>query len=139
MWTDRLRLVLRLNAATSFAGGAIAALAGPWVSETLGIDHVLITRLVGVGLVLFAADVLFASTRSPAKLVSEARLISAADFAWVVATVVVLATGILTTAGVVVAIVVGLAVGDFGITQLWMRRKILAEGSDAIVAAPALG
>ena len=57
MWTDRLRLVLRLNAATSAIGGVLAAVSAGWVSETLGIDQVLITRLIGIGLILFAADV----------------------------------------------------------------------------------
>ena len=127
MWTNRLRTVLRLNAATSFTGGLIAAAAARWVSETLGIDHVAITRMVGIGLMVFAADVLYTSTRPTPKLLSEVRLISAGDAAWVVATVVVLAAGILTTTGVVTAVVLGIGVADFGITQLWMRAKAISE------------
>ena len=136
MWTHRLRLVLRLNATTSFVGGAIAAIAAAWVSETLGIGHVAITRLVGIGLMVFAADVAWISARDRDRLLSETRLVSAADAAWVVATIVVLATGILTTTGVIVAAVLGLGVADFGLTQLWLRKRALEE--HGAVIAPVL-
>ena len=128
MWTTRLRYVLRLNAATSFVGGLVAAIAAGWVSKTLGVDHVAMTRIVGIGLIVFAADVVNVSTRPGPKLLSETRLVSAADALWVVATIGVLASGILTTSGVVVAVVLGLGVADFGVTQLWMRSKAIAEG-----------
>lgn len=128
MLTDRLRLILRLNATTSALGGAIAAIAAGWVSETLGIDHVLLTRLVGIGLILFAADVAYVSTRDEKRMLAETRLISAGDGLWVLATIAVLAAQILTTTGVVVAILVGLGVADFGIAQLWLRSKILGQG-----------
>ncbi|MEL7157690.1 MAG: hypothetical protein AAFN30_13960 [Actinomycetota bacterium] len=128
MWIDRLRLVLRLNALTSFLGGALAVIAAPWVSETLGIDHVTATRLVGVGLIGFALHVGWTSTRSERRLLAETRLISAGDAAWVLATVVVVALGLLTTWGVVVAAAVGLAVADFGLAQWWLRAKALAPG-----------
>lgn len=127
MWTTLLRYVLRLNAATSLVGGLIAALDAGWVSETLGIGNVAITRIVGIGLIVFAADVLFVSTRPAPKLLAETRLVSAADASWVVATIIVLAAGVLSTTGVVTAAVLGLAVADFGVTQLWMRSKARAE------------
>ena len=111
-------------------GGAIAAIAAGWVSETLGIDHVALTRVVGIGLMVFAADVAWVSTREPDRLLSETRLVSAADAAWVVATIVVVAAGVLTTTGAVVAAVVGLGVADFGATQLWCRAKALGERTD---------
>jgi len=123
--TNRLRLVLRLNAVTSFAGGAIAAIAGPWVSETLGIDHVLITRAVGVGLIAFAAFVVWTSLQDDDRLLAETRLISLGDASWVAATAVVLIAGLLTTWGIVVAVAVGLAVADFGAAQWWLRSRAL--------------
>ncbi len=129
MWTKRLRTILRLNAATSAVGGLIAAIGAGWVSDTLGIDHVAITRLVGIGLIVFAADVWYVSTRSQPKLVAETLLISVADAIWVAATIVILALGILTTAGTVTAIVLGIGVGDFALTQLWLRAK--AKDEDA--------
>lgn len=138
MWNNRLRLVLRLNATTSLAGGLIAAIAAGRVSETLGIDHVGITRIVGLGLIVFAADIAYLSTRPDPKLLTETRLVSAADGAWVVATIVVLAAQILTGTGVLVAVVLGLGVADFAITQLWMRSKALGE-RDGIVSSKRLG
>ncbi len=90
MWTKRLRTVLGLNATTSAVGGLIAAIGAGWVSDSLGIDHVAITRLVGIGLVLFAVDVWYLSTRPQPKLVAETLLVSAADAIWVAATIVVL-------------------------------------------------
>jgi len=131
MWSNRLRTVLRLNAALSVSGGLIAAVAAGWVSDTLGVDQVLLTRIIGIGLVVFAADVAFVASRPEPKLLSETRLVSAADALWVVATVVVLVAQILTVAGVVVAVVLGLAVADFALTQLWMRSKALAEPAGA--------
>ena len=132
--SQRLRVVLRANAAFSLLGGIIALTTGPWVSERFGIDHVLITRLLGAGLVVFAADVAFVSRRSEPKLLAETALVSAADFMWVAATVVVLLAGILSTVGVVVASVIGLAVADFGVTQLWFRSKALAPEPTATLA-----
>ena len=127
MWTKRLRAVLRINATSSLIFGLMAAVAAGWVSDTLGIDQVTITRLVGIGLVLFAANVFFIAGRPQPELLSETRLVSAGDAAWVVATVVVLTAQFLSTVGVISAVVVGLAVADFGITQLWMRTKVMHE------------
>ena len=132
--TNRLRLVLRLNAVTSFAGGAIAAIAGPWVSETLGIDHVLITRAVGVGLIAFAAFVVWTSLQDDDRLLAETRLISLGDASWVAATAIVLLTGLLTTWGVVVAVAVGLAVADFGAAQWWLRSQALRHSGAPVSA-----
>ncbi len=133
MWTKRLRTILRLNATTSVVGGLIAAIGASWVSDTLGIDHVAITRLIGAGLVLFAVDVWYISTRPHPKLMAETLLISAADAIWVAATIVILALGILTTVGTVTAIVLGIGVGDFALTQLWLRAKVKAEGGPGAV------
>lgn len=138
MWTKRLRTVLRLNATSSLIGGLIAAVAAGWVSDTLGIDQVTVTRVVGFGLIVFAIDVFFVAARPEPKLLVETRLVSAADATWVVATVVVLAAQFLTTAGVISAVAIGLAVADFGVTQLWMRSKALAELDDAGVLRPAV-
>jgi hypothetical protein len=132
--SQRLRLVLRANAAFSLIGGLIAVAAGPWVSERLGIDHVAVTRLLGAGLIVFAGDVANVSRRTEPKLLRESALVSAADFTWVAATVVVLLTGILNTTGVVVASAIGLAVADFGMTQLWFRAKALAPRRAATLA-----
>lgn len=124
---SRSRLVLRANATFSIVTGTIALVAAGWVSDVSGIDHVLITRLAGLGLLLFAADVIRQS-RLPAERLPAALLqTSIADASWVVATPVVLALVDPTTAGTVGAIVIAVAVADFAITQLWCRSALVAR------------
>lgn len=134
--TNRLRLVLRANATTSIAGGAIALIAGSWVSRELGIDHVALTRLLGAGLIGFALLVLGIARADERRLLSESLLVSIGDAAWVVGTIVVVAAGVLTTTGNIVAALVALAVADFGVTQLWFRsRAVRGSGPVHAVAA----
>ncbi|HEU5081940.1 MAG TPA: hypothetical protein VFU14_01275 [Acidimicrobiales bacterium] len=120
----RLRLVLTTNAATSLAAGLVAVLAAGWCVEELGLQSEGWTRVVGAGLVLFAADVALGA-RSRRRLATTALLTSVADLAWVAATAVVLATVDLTTAGRVVAVVMGVGVLDFALLQLWFRSRLL--------------
>lgn len=134
--TNRLRLVLRANAATSIAGGAIALIAGSWVSRELGIDHVTLTRLLGAGLIGFALLVLGIAGSNERRLLSESLLVSMGDAAWVVGTIVVVTTGALTTTGNIVAALVALAVADFGVAQLWFRARAL-RGSEQVHAVAA--
>lgn len=119
----RLRLVLAANAIFSIAGGMIALIAGSWVSREFGIDHVALTRILGAGLVLFGFDVGVLSRLAEDKLLPGALVVSIADAAWVGGTIVVVATGVLSGAGNVVAVVIGLAVADFGASQYWLRSK----------------
>ncbi len=133
---SRSRLVLRANAAFSTVGGLIAVVAAGWLSDVSGIDHVLVTRLGGVGLLLFAADVYRQSRLPEAKLPFALLQTSIADASWVIATVVVLALVDFTTWGVAGAIVIAIAVADFGATQLWLRSKLVGSGP---AVAPAIG
>lgn len=119
----RLRLVLAANATFSVVGGVIALVAASWVSRELGIDHVALTRLLGAGLVVFGIDVALVSRTAERRLLPATLAVCAADAAWVLGTVIVLATGVLSTTGALVAIVVGLAVADFGTAQAWLRAK----------------
>ena len=134
--TARLRLVLRANAASSIIGGAVALIAASWVSRELGIDHVVLTRLLGAGLLGFAALGLAVARADEPQLVRDSLLVSLADAGWVLGTIVVLFTGVLTSTGNVVAAVVALAVADFGVTQMWFRSKV-AETSPALRTAAA--
>lgn len=119
----RLRLVLATNAANSFVGGIIGLAAAPWLSEELGIDHVTLTRIVSIGLIVFAIDVAVLARSRAERTIQWAASVSLADFAWVAATIVLVGTGTLTTAGVIVALAIGIAVLDFGILQLWFRSR----------------
>lgn len=120
----RLRAVLALNATTSLAAGAVAALAPRWVADTAGLGSTGWTRAVGVALVVFAVDVALVARYSRASLRAAALAISAVDIAWVVATVVVVAAADLNTAGVVLAAVMAIGVADFAALQLWFRRRL---------------
>lgn len=132
--TDRLRLVLRANAVTSGLGGLAGALGAGFFSDWMGIDHVLVTVGVSIGLVVFAVDVALAAA-SDERALRWAPWISCADLAWVAATIAVVASGALSTAGNVVAIIVGLAVADFAVLQLWCRRRALATGPGRLATA----
>ena len=132
---SRSRLVLRANAAFSTIGGLIAVIGAGWLSDVSGIDHVLITRLGGVGLLLFAADVYRLSRLAERKLPYALLQTSIADGSWVIATVVVLTVVDLTTWGTIGAIVIAVAVADFGITQLWLRSRLTGPSAIAPAAA----
>jgi hypothetical protein len=123
MWIHRLRTVLRLNAVTSLLGGLAAAVFASPLSESLGIDHVAVTRLIGIGLIVFAGAVALVSSRDEATLRTAALAVSAADVGWVLATITLVAAGILTTLGAVVALVLALGVADFAAAQLWTRAR----------------
>ena len=119
----RLRMVLMTNAATSFAGGAVGLAAAPWLSEELGFDHVALTRIISIGLMVFALDVAMLARAGAERTASWSAAVSVGDFTWVAATIVLIASGTLTTAGVVVAIMLGLGVLDFGVLQLWFKGR----------------
>ncbi|MDY7099990.1 MAG: hypothetical protein S0880_02270 [Actinomycetota bacterium] len=120
----RLRTVLVANAITSGVAGLAGLVAADFWADTLGIDAVGVVRLVGLGLVLFAIDVAVVSRLGRDRLHRWTPAVSAADAAWVLATVAVLVAGVLEPAGVVLAVVVGLAVADFGLVQMWLRRRM---------------
>jgi hypothetical protein len=123
----RLRKVLRVNAAVSGLSGFAAALASGWIAEVMGVSTIVV-RVVGVGLVLFAIGVGFASGSRQRRLPGLARLIGVADACWVTATAVLVATGALGDAGIGVAVCVGVVVAGFSVFEL--------RGAAAVVSAP---
>ena len=133
--THRSRLVLRANAAFSTVGGLIALVAAGWLSDVSGIDHVVLTRLGGIGLLLFAADVYRQSRLPEHKLPFALLQTSIADASWVVATVVVLALVDFTGWGIAGAIAIAAAVADFGLAQLWLRSKLVGITGGAVAVA----
>ncbi len=133
--TLKLRLVLRANAAFSAAAGLFAVAAASFVSDKGGIGHVALTRLVGVGLLIFAIDVLMTSRLRGPRLLQGTLLISMADITWVIASLVVIAFVDLTPAGIVVGLAQAAAVLDFGVTQYWLRSKSVSPEISAAAAA----
>ena len=117
-----LRTVLKANAAFSLLGGVVAVAAGAVVADLLDVN-VWLVRVIGAGLVIFAADVWWVARRPANQITTYARLVSAADASWVVGTVVVIALGLVSTAGAIVLAVVAAAVADFGALQWYASAK----------------
>ena len=88
-----------------------------------------VTRLLGAGLIVFALQVLMLSRATDDRVVAESLLISLADAGWVLGTVVVILSGVLSTTGNIVAGLIGLAVGDFGAAQFWLRTRATAAST----------
>lgn len=122
--TERLRTLLRADAAlcavtgllAAAAPGAVAGLLGPDVSRN-------VVRVVGVALVLYALD-LAVTSRAAARWQRPAALAAGVgNVAWEVATVVLVATGAFSVLGAVVALAVAAVVGGLGLLQLRAARR----------------
>jgi hypothetical protein len=119
----RLRAVLRTNAGTSLVAGTVAAIwAGP-VADLLGVEAVPV-RVVGIGLVAFAAAVLYGATLPPARLKTEAYLTSVGDDMWVLGVSALVLTGAFSVAGSVIMAATVVMVAAFGITQWMLARRL---------------
>lgn len=119
-----LRTALRLNAGFSLLTGLIATIAAGWVADRLGIEQTWLVRTIGIGLLGFAAGLVFISGLSAPVVRTQALQISIADFGWVAATIVVIAAGWLSTTGAIVMALIAVVVADFGLLQLWQRRRM---------------
>ena len=127
-----LRMVLRINGATSGLGGAIAAIAPVRLDDVLGTGEQGWVRLIGVGLVAFAA-LTFATARShDAQLVRVVPAISLGDAAWVIGTILAIALGWFSSAGATVMGLVGVMVGTFAVEQVRLLRSLSESRQTAI-------
>lgn len=124
---SRLRLVLNANATTSGLGGLAAVVLGGPVDELLGTGSVGWVRLVGAGLVMFAAFVAWTARAPRARLIRDTPSISAGDAAWVLGTVVTAALGWYSTTGVVAMGLVAAMVATFGIMQALLVRRLRSD------------
>lgn len=125
---SNLRKVLLVNTELSVVTGLAGLIFGGPVADALGVDQVWLVRLLGAGLLGFAAAVFFVARSSQPTLQRWSRDISQGDIAWVLGTVVVIALGWLSTTGVIIMAVTSAAVLALGITQLNQRRKMI-EGA----------
>jgi hypothetical protein len=123
----RLRLVLATNATTSGLGGLAAVVAAGTVDSALGTDSIMWVRIVGAGLVLFAALVLWTARSTTRRVVIGAPVISVGDVSWVVGTIVTIVLGWYSTVGAIVMAVVGVAVGSFGVAQAVLAGRIRSD------------
>ncbi|MEM9033652.1 MAG: hypothetical protein AAGA99_01225 [Actinomycetota bacterium] len=113
----RLRQILLTNATTSGLGGLAALVAAGPVDDLLGTDAPGWVRLVGAGLVAFAASVVLVARSDAPALTRDARLVSLGDASWVLGTVATITLGWYSTSGVIVMAAVGAMVATFGALQ----------------------
>jgi hypothetical protein len=115
-----LRAALASNAAFSTACGLYLIAPPARVVEWLGTGPSVLIPVIGLGLVLFAADLTHQATR-PRVLTWRALLASGADFLWVLGSCVLLiaAPGLFSPSGVTLVLLTAGIVGTFGAWQLW--------------------
>jgi len=117
--TRPLRTALLANALFSSGSGLIMISNPEWVGTLLGFDAAVIIMFAGVGLVLFAVDLLHQATRQRMQT-WRALYASAADFLWVLGSIggVLVFHETLSTSGIVTVLVIAGIVFIFGAGQL---------------------
>ncbi len=127
-----LRRALLGNASFSTASGLILLLAPATVGAWLDIEAPVLLRILGAGLLLFAAELVFQATReTPNRL--RGWIASVADFSWVLASGALLAIfpGALSTRGWAIVLGVAAVVLLFGCTQAFALRRLDRPGRDS--------
>lgn len=120
---DRLRTLLRVDAALCAGTGLVAALAAPAVADLLGPDvPAAVVRIVGIALVVWALDAALLARASGRRLRRVVLVAAGGNVAWEVATVVLVALGAFSVPGAMVALVVAAVVGGLGLLQLRAAR-----------------
>lgn len=129
----RLSLVLRLNAFSCLAFGALFVLAPTAVATVLGSMPPLVLAVLGAVLVFNGIHLVLASLRTKVVQV-EILWFSIGDLAWWLASLVLIALGvwITTPLGIALAITIATVVAALGVTQLLllgMERSGLTPGA----------
>ncbi len=120
----KLRRVLRLNAANCVVSGtALTVAAGP-IDNLLDTGHPGWVRLVGIGLLPFAAICWWAAAGPLQRLRSVTPLIIAGDVTWVVASVVTVLLGWYSGGGIVAVLAMAVVVDVFAVLQFVGWRKL---------------
>lgn len=117
---DTLRTALKTNAAFSLLSGLALTFASGPIAAYMGFDRPVIFLVVGIFLLIFAADVWYVATRP--KIDSRwAQAIFWGDVLWVVGTAVILITGIagFNTAGRWLFLIVADIVAALAFWQGW--------------------
>lgn len=118
--TRLLRIALLANAAFSTSCALVMIFTPAWVGHLLGIQMSLALQTIGLGLVIFAADLIYQATGS--RMVAwRALCASIADSLWVVAAAVGVALfpGRLSNSGLLTVGSIAALVLLFGLWQLW--------------------
>ena len=121
-----LKKVLRVNAGFSILSGLILIVDAGMLSGLFGQAHPWIFRGIGIGLLLFAADILI-TCRLPEIPRHKALYFSLGDFGWVAGSVLLLIAAPLSTIAVALVIGIALIVLGFGILQMKQIRRAPAQ------------
>lgn len=119
-----LRLALAANAAFSLSSALLMLFRPALVGEWLGVHAPLILQIVGIGLIFFAAELIYQATRQRVAT-WRALLASAADFSWVAGSIVLLLAfpQLFSPSGIALVLAVAGAVFVFGAWQLWAAGR----------------
>ena len=120
-----LRVLLRMNAAFSAVTGAIALVSADRVAHALGIDNVWVVQAIGLGLLVYAIDLVVVASLPRRSLAPLGRLASGADAAWVLGTVALIATGAVTGGGAALLVLLSVPVLALAIGQ-WRAASRLS-------------
>jgi len=126
-----LRLALAANAVFSLSSALFMLFRPALVGEWLGIHAHLILQLVGIGLVIFAIELIYQATRQRVAT-WRALLASVADFSWVAGSIVLLLAfpQLFSPSGNVLVLAVAVVVFGFGAWQLWAAGRAHKTGKD---------
>ena len=116
-----LKKVLRINAGFSILSGLALIVDATQLSEIFGQVHPWIFRGIGIGLLMFAADIL-ATCRKPDIARSKALYFSIGDFGWVAGSALILIAAPLSLLAFSLVTGVALIVLGFGFLQLRQIR-----------------
>jgi hypothetical protein len=120
----KLRRVLRLNAASCLVSGtALAVAAGP-IDDLLDTGHPGWVRLVGLGLLPFAALCWWVAAGPLQRLRGVTPWIIAGDVTWVTASVATVLLGWYSGGGIVAVLTMAVAVDVFAVLQFMGWRKL---------------
>lgn len=115
--------LLRLDAALCAATGVLAVAAAPAVADVLGPDvTTTAVRVVGVALLVWAADVALVARASGRLLRRGTVAVAGVNLAWALATVVLVLAGAFSGVGAGLALAVAAVVGGLGLLQLRALR-----------------
>lgn len=124
-----LRLALAANAVFSLSSALFMFFCPALVGEWLGIQAPLILQLIGIGLAIFGAELIYEATRQ--RVASwRALLVSIADFSWVAGSIALLLAfpQLFSSSGNALVLVVAGTVFGFGAWQLWAAGKTHKTG-----------
>lgn len=123
----KLRRVLRANATTSAITGLAMLLAPSAIDDVLETGHPSWVRVVGIGLLPFAAVVAWLSSSTVGHLRRFTAAIVAGDVGWVAASLITVVLGWYSGRGVVVVLAVAVFVGGYALLQSTAVRHLSPE------------